>query len=238
MRKVAVAAIISLAAGCDGGPTGPTVDVPVSGRVLDYATGAGPPGAAVAFGASTALTDTNGSYSLVVPEIGHFEPVIDGRTVGSIRVTGAAYRGDFFVHGGICVARYGTVTDARTLRPIDGAVVSLGGQRAVTGVDGWYRLDLGCPTDSPLPGLRRGPRRCRVEAAIECVGFLQRLAAATRDVAVAPRFAQSAQNSPLKCPIHEGTVVALASGSWATHGWDKTSCACMPPVGSCSRRFW
>jgi len=153
MRKVAVAAIISLAAGCDGGPTGPTVDVPVSGRVLDYATGAGAPGAAVAFGDSTTVTDTNGSYSLVIPEVGHFEPVIDGRTVGSIRVTGPAYRGDFFVHGGICVARYGTVTDARTLRPIDGATVSLGGQRPITNVDGWYRLDLGCPTDSPLPGL-------------------------------------------------------------------------------------
>jgi hypothetical protein len=153
MRRIVVAAIIALAAGCDGGPTGPTVDVPVSGRVLDYATSGGVPGAAVAFGDSTAVTDTNGSYSLVIPEVGHFQPVIDGRTVGSIRVTGPAYRGDFFVHGGICVARYGTVTDARTLRSIDGATVSLGGQRAVTNVDGWYRLDLGCPTDGLFPGL-------------------------------------------------------------------------------------
>jgi hypothetical protein len=153
MHKIAVAAIISLAAGCDGGPTGPTIDVPVSGRVLDYATGGGVPGTAVAFGASTAVTDTNGLYSLVIPEVGHFEPAIDGRTVGSTQVTGPYYRGDFFVHGGICVARYGTVTDARTLRPIDGAIVSLGGQRAVTEVDGWYRLDLGCPTDGLFPGL-------------------------------------------------------------------------------------
>src|SRR5678809_1226003 len=80
MHKIAVAAIISLAAGCDGGPTGPTIDVPVSGRVLDYATGGGVPGTAVAFGASTAVTDTNGLYSLVIPEVGHFEPAIDGRT--------------------------------------------------------------------------------------------------------------------------------------------------------------
>ena len=34
--------------------------------MLDYATSGGVPGAAVAFGDSTAVTDTNGSYSLVI----------------------------------------------------------------------------------------------------------------------------------------------------------------------------
>ena len=150
MRRIAVAAIISLATGCGGGPTGPTVDVPVSGRVLDYATGAGVPGAAVAFGASTAVTDTNGLYSLVIPEIGHFQPAIDGRTVGFTQVTGPYYRGDFFVNTGTCVARYGTVTEVRTLRPIEGATVDLGGKQVFTATDGWYRLDLECPISGLL----------------------------------------------------------------------------------------
>jgi hypothetical protein len=50
MRKIIGAAVISLAVACDGGPTGPTVDVPISGRVLDAANGAGVPNATVALG--------------------------------------------------------------------------------------------------------------------------------------------------------------------------------------------
>jgi len=152
MRKVALAAVILFAAGCDGGPTGPSVDVRVSGRILDFATNAGVPGAAVTFGESTTVTDADGSYTLVIPMSGRFDPVVDGRSMGSSQVTGSAYRGDFFVHPGICVARYGTVTDARTLRPIAGATVSLGDKRVISENDGWYRIDLGCPT-SPFPGL-------------------------------------------------------------------------------------
>jgi hypothetical protein len=31
-------------------------------------------------------------------------------------------------------------------KPIAGVSVSLGGAPATTGADGWYRIDLGCPT--------------------------------------------------------------------------------------------
>jgi hypothetical protein len=151
MRKVVVAAAIALA-GCDQGPTGPTVDVPVTGRVLDYATNVGVPNVAVAFGDSATVTGPDGSYGLVIPSVGRFEAIVEGRSIGVARVTGSGYRGDFLVHWGTCVGRYGTVTDARTLRPISEASVELSGKGAVTAVDGWYRLDLGCPTGT-IPGL-------------------------------------------------------------------------------------
>jgi hypothetical protein len=167
MRKVVIAALIFLAVGCDRGPTGPTgptVDVRISGRVLDSATGAGIPNTTVAFGAfppgsltavtDTAVTDTTGYYSLVVPYLGIFTAIVDGRQAGGARVTGPTYRGDFLVYPSLCVGRYGTVSDARTRRPIAGALVQFLGQRFVTEIDGWYRLDLGCPTgNNPAPGI-------------------------------------------------------------------------------------
>ena len=62
-------------------------------------------------------------------------------------MTDAGYRGDLFVHLGTCVARYGIVADGLTLRPVAGARVSLLGSSVITAIDGWYRIDFGCPTD-------------------------------------------------------------------------------------------
>ncbi|OLC42250.1 MAG: hypothetical protein AUH43_23075 [Acidobacteria bacterium 13_1_40CM_65_14] len=67
-------------------------------------------------------------------------------------MTGSAYRGDFLVRAGTCVSRYGTLVDARTLRPVAGATVSLTGSKTTSGADGWYRIDLGCPTSNPVGG--------------------------------------------------------------------------------------
>lgn len=155
MRKIAVACVIVFVAACEGptGPTRPTVDARISGRVLDSATNEGVPSVTVAFEDATTVTGTDGSYSLVVQILtkfayfGRFAVTVDGRGVGSARVTGPGYRGDFLIYPPDCIARYGTVTDARTFRPIIGATVALSGRRVVTEVDGWYRLDLGCPTD-------------------------------------------------------------------------------------------
>ena len=152
MRKTAVAAAIVLAVGCvDAAPTAPTaaVEVPLSGRVIDVATNVGVPSATVTVGDSTSMTDADGAYSLVVPHLGVFTTHVDARLMGEIRVTGPASRGDILVYPRICIARYGRVTDARTGRPIAGATVELGGKSAVTEWDGWYRLDVGCPTSPP-----------------------------------------------------------------------------------------
>jgi hypothetical protein len=43
----------------------------------------------------------------------------------------AVQLGDLIVYPAICPARYGTVTDVRTLRPIKGATVELAGKRFV-----------------------------------------------------------------------------------------------------------
>jgi SAM-dependent methyltransferase len=73
--------------------------------------------------------------------------------VGTGRVKGSTYHGDLLIDSGTCVSRYGTLADARTLRPVAGATVSVGSGTAVTlgttvsGPNGWYRVDLGCPTN-------------------------------------------------------------------------------------------
>jgi hypothetical protein len=91
-----------------------------------------------------ATTDSSGSYTAQIATPGSFLVLIDGSFAGSARVTGRSYRGELFVNGGSCVSRYGTIADARTLGPVAGAVVTVGGGRAVTDVGGWYRIDLGC----------------------------------------------------------------------------------------------
>jgi hypothetical protein len=123
----------------------------VSGQVLEFATGMGVSGATVVFGQTTAVTDANGRYTLTLPGTGLYEPLVDGIPVGSSRVTRSAYRGDFLVHPNLCVSRYGTLADAATLIPVDGAIVSFVGPgvdgSTVSGPGGWYRIDLGCPAN-------------------------------------------------------------------------------------------
>jgi hypothetical protein len=148
MLNLAVVVVLVLAVGCDKQPpTGPSSSgVTVSGRVLNFATNTGVSGATVAFGDVTTMTDAGGSYTLALPAIGLYEPLVDSEWMGSTRVT-LTYRGDLLVRAGMCVSRYGTLIDAGTLRPIAGATVRLSGQNAVSGSDGWYRIDLGCPAN-------------------------------------------------------------------------------------------
>lgn len=119
----------------------------MSGQVRDFSTGAGVGGLTVAFGDASAVTSADGLYSITVTNIGTYYPTIDGQRVGMSHVTGASYRGDFLVRPGTCVARYGTVSDPATHKPVSGAMLSLGGKMTGSGVDGWYRLDYGCPPE-------------------------------------------------------------------------------------------
>ena len=150
-QLVALAVLVLLAAACDRhAPSGPS-SVGVSGRVVDFARGFGVPGAAVAFGEMTAMTDANGRYTIEHLTSGQYEPRVDGVWMGQSRVTGPAYRADLLVHPGTCVSRYGTLADARTRNPVVGATVRFVGpglsDSAVSGSDGWYRIDLGCPAN-------------------------------------------------------------------------------------------
>jgi len=152
--------------GCNGASVArpSPVSVAVSGRVLDWQTGTGVAGALVAFGDSecfangdgsitfrriaAATSDSSGTYSLTVPRTGAYCLTLDGRLIGQSNVSGPSYRGDFLTHVGTCVSRYGAIASGRTGRPVAGATVSLFNTKTTTDADGWYRIDLGCPSDS------------------------------------------------------------------------------------------
>ena len=135
----------------------------VVGQVLDYATGAPIPGATVTFDnylsvppdaprIVTAVGDATGGYTALVP-VGYYQTFVDGQWVGYLHLTSSPYRGDFLGRWGACIARYGSITDAQTHQPIPGATVSIGGSvsgNTVTGIDGWYRIEFGCPANGQI----------------------------------------------------------------------------------------
>jgi hypothetical protein len=136
----------------EGGAGGPRH---VQGRVTDFASSAGLAGVPVDFVADgtgprfQTTTDANGGYVIDLPA-GRLGVRVDGQVAGelAIHVGGPAYRGDLLGHAAEhCKSRYGVVTDAVTFRPVEGASIRLGSGRAVTGADGWYRMDYGCVYD-------------------------------------------------------------------------------------------
>lgn len=155
-NRVAPFVALSLLAACGGGggPTQPTAVTPtVQGTVRDYQTQGPIANAEVLVINRTpnnamyrTVTDANGHFSLpepAQPTIA-YSLTVNGVAVGTGYFTGSAYRGDLFVDSGTCIARYGQVLDATTMRPIAGATVA-GLSPATTDSDGWYRIDVGCP---------------------------------------------------------------------------------------------
>jgi hypothetical protein len=129
----------------------------VHGRLSDYASDAGVGGTAVAFSIDPGarvfefetMTDANGGFTIDLPP-GRIGARIAGQSAGelTVRVGGPAFRGDLIANAGqYCKGRFGLVTDATTFQPVAGVSVRLGGREAVTGPDGWYRIDLGCVYD-------------------------------------------------------------------------------------------
>lgn len=131
-----------------------TAEPSVRGRVTDFRTSAGVPSVVVQLTGQSedrrATTDASGAYVMPMPSIGVFTLVVDSRDAGRVRLTGSDYRGDLVIDSGPCISRYGTLADARTLKPIAGATVRLAGKTATSGPDGWYRIDLGCPSTGTL----------------------------------------------------------------------------------------
>jgi hypothetical protein len=161
-----LAALAVLLAGC-GEPQKPTSPSPVLppppglvviyGRVLDFKTNSGVANATIKFytppldaTAGTVVTDDAGVYSVFLPP-GTYNPRINGDTPqynrGIIRPVGTTYLADYFINGDDnCVMFYGTIRSATTAAMIAGATITFLGRTQVTGSDGSYRLDLGCPT--------------------------------------------------------------------------------------------
>jgi hypothetical protein len=146
------------ACGCsDQTTTGPSSNgVSVGGEVLAFGTETGVPGAVVQFrggrevGETHATTDASGHYVLSLSTVGTFTILVNDIYVGFGIVTGSRYRGDLLIRGGTCISRYGTLADARTQRPVGGATVSVGAGTTISEPDGWYRVDLGCPSTGTI----------------------------------------------------------------------------------------
>ncbi|MCC6992851.1 MAG: hypothetical protein IT181_27860 [Acidobacteria bacterium] len=150
-RSLAAVAAVALlvVAGCrdDAPGTSPTAGgVAVRGRVLSYRTAAPVAGASVVFDSLeprlrlAATTSAGGDYVLMVPAVATFEVHVNGALVGLLRVHGPGVSGDLFVDGGTCSARYGTLYDNRTLRPVPGATATVSGLQTESDARGWYRL--------------------------------------------------------------------------------------------------
>jgi hypothetical protein len=174
--RTPIFAVALAAAACtDSSPAGPTpVPQPptpairVSGRVVDYHTGAGVPGISIRWasfvegaGAGQGLplpivSDANGRYEVALPVADYFTystslsntgfPIL---TSGIIRVPGKRLETDLLVNPGTCAVRYGMVFDAVTREPIPGAVVSRAGT-ATTDAQGRYRLEMDCQQRGPM----------------------------------------------------------------------------------------
>jgi len=153
---VSLLALTVYACGSSNPLTGPSdTAVTFTGRVLDYHTDAPVAGTTVSFApdesnsqvvVTTTTTGGDGRYTFTVPHTGAFTILIDGAISGLGRVNGRAYRGDLYPRSGNCIARYGVIIDSESLRPVAGATVTLTGATVTTGADGWYRIDLGCPS--------------------------------------------------------------------------------------------
>ena len=134
--------------------------VHVFGRVLDFTTNAGVPGASIDFYisglnsiASSVVTDANGSYSVSLSRGVRHDARINGPQPDSNRGTiipiAKETAADYLINSGTCIVFYGTVRNAVTGEPVGGAAVGFDRftlQSTITGADGSYRIDLGCPT--------------------------------------------------------------------------------------------
>ncbi len=134
-----------------------TAQPSLRGRVMDYQTAKSFAAATVQFTDSqsrqvTATSDANGLYVLPTLSLGRVSVYVNERYAGMLLLGASTFRGDLLVDSEFCSARYGVITDARTLTPVVGAMISVYGRETTSGPDGWYRLDVGCDSEPPRGG--------------------------------------------------------------------------------------
>jgi hypothetical protein len=167
VRGLTLAAAVLLA-GCGSSdparnlpPTAPTpsgpLQVRVYGSVVDFTTNTPVPRASIDFYiqglptiARSVITDAAGFYDVSLTRGVKYNPRINGPDVDSNRGTiipvAKQTQADYMVNGGTCIVFYGTIRDAITGEPVSGAMVRFGATPHLSGSDGSYRLDFGCPT--------------------------------------------------------------------------------------------
>ena len=125
--------------------------VALSGRVIDYSTGAVVPAASLRFrpfsqvdtAERAAIAGADGVYRVSLPA-GVYLVTVDGVDTTALTVASPSAHSDILARAGACSALYGFVADARSGRPIPGAAVAAGGFHTTSDAAGWYRLDFGC----------------------------------------------------------------------------------------------
>jgi hypothetical protein len=155
--RIAIIAMLALAmTACDDTPTGPTTgSFTISGRVLNFTTQLPVAAADVRFteaesptSLAVAIADANGRYSITMPLAGQWIVSVNGGPNGIAEIFNEGFAGDMLVDTGNCVARYGTIVDARTGRGIRGATVTLLASTVTTNNAGRYMLALGCESNT------------------------------------------------------------------------------------------
>ncbi|HJQ38632.1 MAG TPA: carboxypeptidase regulatory-like domain-containing protein [Thermoanaerobaculia bacterium] len=155
-----VLSLVLLAACNRSSPTEPSFEgtATLSGVVSYAETGAPVAGARVtAFmtvvkgtpNSGEAVTDATGRYSLSVPGgtyiVSVFAPGATTHSFIPTIVIGGSSFSNFEISANGCVTLSGRVVDANTHAGIPGATIDFLGRHVVTGEDGLYRMDLGCP---------------------------------------------------------------------------------------------
>jgi hypothetical protein len=156
MKTIVSLVLAVVAAGC--GKHGVVQPSPhealIHGRVKDYQSEA-PLSGVIRFESDSLGTVVGnidaGAYTVTLP-IGGFSVFVNDLLQGTSVITGSEYPGEVLVDTTTCISRYGRITDARTLKPVAGATVTVSSGRATTGPDGRYRIDLGCPSPPPIGG--------------------------------------------------------------------------------------
>jgi hypothetical protein len=125
----------------------------VSGRVVDFISKAGLPGAQITFSASaiplpySASADSGGMYEMVFQNAGMYRVNVSGVSSFAQMVyvpAARSYTTDLLVGPSDCPVMYGRVFDGRTSKVVSGARVSFVDTVAMSQADGSYRVSLGC----------------------------------------------------------------------------------------------
>ena len=128
----------------------------VSGRVVDFISKAGVPGAQVTFSVSpfsppySASADPGGAYEMAFQNAGMYRVGVVGISgfVQMVYLPAArSYTTDILVGPSDCPVMYGRVFDSRTSKVISGARVFFSDTFATSDVDGSYRVSLGCRSE-------------------------------------------------------------------------------------------
>jgi hypothetical protein len=161
VRLVGAAALYAAAACADSRPPSAPSPLPpawgVSGRVADFMSNTGVPGARISFSASafplpyTTSADSGGAYEMLFQNAGIYRVnVTSGSPPSASQIVyvpaARSYTTDLLVGPSDCPVMYGWVFDGHTSKVVSGARVFFADTFATSEADGSYRLSLGCRT--------------------------------------------------------------------------------------------